>query len=157
MKKRVFTEFLFIWLERTTLRYAFLLFFYSFLGDFWGLLVSMFVYMFFYFLWFLLKISLVLVSFSSLIYLYSCFDSCWMLICLHSPSSGPIISNMRCGLDEFVLSIPIVFCFSPFSPVPSTLPECIIFSSVSKEGKQSSRRDFLGGWQRFIVKGTIQR
>ena len=68
-----------------------------------------------------------------------------MLICLHSPSSGPIISNMRCGLDEFVLSIPIVFCFSPFSPVPSTLPECIIFSSVSKEGKQSSRRDFLGG------------
>ena len=48
-KKRVFTEFLFIWLERTTLRYAFLLFFYSFLGDFWGLLVSMFIYMFFLF------------------------------------------------------------------------------------------------------------
>lgn len=68
-----------------------------------------------------------------------------MLICLHSPSSEPIISNMRCGLYEFVLSIPIVLCFSPFSPVPSTLPECIIFSSVSKEGKQSSRRDFLGG------------
>ena len=44
-----FTEFLSIWLERITLRYAFLLFFYSFLGDFWGLLVSLFIYMFFIF------------------------------------------------------------------------------------------------------------
>ena len=47
-KKRVFTEFLFIWLEKTILTYAFLLFFYSVSGDFWGLLVSMFIYICFF-------------------------------------------------------------------------------------------------------------
>ena len=75
-KKRVFTEFLFIWLERTTLRYAFLLFFLLILGRFLGIASKHAHIYVFYFLWFLLKISLVPVSFSSLIYLYSCFDSC---------------------------------------------------------------------------------
>ena len=61
-----FTEFLSIWLERITLRYAFLLFFYSFLGDFWGLLVSMFIYMFLLLFFFvvLAEDQFVLVSFS---------------------------------------------------------------------------------------------
>ena len=59
-------EFLSILLEGIVLRYAFLLFFYSFLGDFWGLLVSMFIYMFLLLFFFvvLAEDQFVLVSFS---------------------------------------------------------------------------------------------
>ena len=141
-----FTEFLSIWLERITLRYAFLLFFYSFLGDFWGLLVSMFIYMFFLFFFVVLaEDQFVLISFPPW---YICNHALILVECSFAFTHhhlSPLFQtwDVACMSSFYPFPLCSVFRRFPLFLVPSQ--SASVFLSVFEEGKQSSRRDFLGG------------